>query len=82
VDPAVVNAFNDPRVPESEALRFSMETGALCGTPKRVAEQMAALRDVGVHHVLCQMSFGYLGHEKILASMQKFGDQVMPAFRD
>ena len=43
---------------------------------------MAALRDVGVHHVLCQMSFGYLGHEKILASMQRFGEHVMPAFRE
>jgi alkanesulfonate monooxygenase SsuD/methylene tetrahydromethanopterin reductase-like flavin-dependent oxidoreductase (luciferase family) len=82
VDPAVVNAFNDPRVSEGEALRFSMDTGALCGTPRRVGEQMAALRDVGVHHVLCQMSFGYLGHEKILASMQRFGAEVMPKFRD
>ena len=62
VDPAVLNPFNDPRASEDEAIRFSMDT-ALCGTPDRVAEQMAALRDVGVHHVLCQMSFGYLGHE-------------------
>jgi len=25
-----------------------------------VAEQLAAIGDAGVHHVLCQMSFGYL----------------------
>ena len=82
MDPAVVNPFNDPRVSEDEAIRFSLATGALCGTPARVTEQMAALRDAGVGHVLAQMSFGYLGHERILASMRRFGDTVMPAFRD
>ena len=81
VDPAVVNPFNDPQVSEGEAVRFSLATGALYGTPERVAEQVAALRDAGVHHVLAQMSFGYLGHERIVASMRRFGDLVMPAFR-
>ena len=80
VDPAVLNPFNDPRVSEDEAIRFSMDT-ALCGTGDRVAEQMAALRDVGVHHVLCQMSFGYLGHDEILASMQRFGEHIVRRFR-
>ena len=28
------------------------------------------------------MSFGYLGHERIVESMKRFGAQVMPAFRD
>ena len=32
-------------------------------------------------HVLCQMSFGYVGHERIVDSMKRFGEQVMPAFR-
>ena len=82
VDPAVVNPFNDPRVSEDEAIRFSLATGALCGTPDRVAEQLAALRDAGVHHLLAQMSFGYLGHERIVASMRSFGERVMPAFRE
>ena len=80
VDPAVVNPFNDPRVSEDEAVRFSLATGALVGTPARVAEQVAELRDAGVHHVLAQMSFGYLGHERIMASMRRFGLEVMPAF--
>ena len=82
VDPAVVNPFNDPRVSDDEAIRFSLATGALCGTPARVAEQLAALRDAGVHHLLAQMSFGYLGHERIVASMRSFGERVMPAFRE
>lgn len=78
VDPAVLNPYNDARVSEDDAIRFSMDT-AICGTPARVAEQMAALRDAGVHHVLCQMSFGYLGHDKVLASMRKFGERIVPA---
>ena len=43
---------------------------------------MAALREAGVHHVLAQMSFGYLGHARIMESMRRFGAEVMPAFRD
>jgi alkanesulfonate monooxygenase SsuD/methylene tetrahydromethanopterin reductase-like flavin-dependent oxidoreductase (luciferase family) len=57
-----------------------MSTGALCGTATRVAEQMAELQAAGVGHVLCQMSFGYLAHERIMASMRRFGEQVRPAF--
>jgi len=82
VDPAVLNPFNDPGVSDDEAVRYSLATGALCGTAARVAEQVAELRAAGVHHVLCQMSFGYLGHERIMASMRRFGDHVLPAFRD
>jgi alkanesulfonate monooxygenase SsuD/methylene tetrahydromethanopterin reductase-like flavin-dependent oxidoreductase (luciferase family) len=80
VDPALLNPFNDPAVGDEDAVRWSLETGALCGTAARVAEQVAALRDAGVRHVLCQMSFGYLGHDKILASMRRFGERVLPAF--
>ena len=45
-----------------------------------MAEQVAALRAAGVRHLLCQMSFGYLAHDKILASMRRFGEHVRPAF--
>jgi hypothetical protein len=46
-----------------------------------VAEQVAAMRGAGVRHVLCQMSFGYLAQPRILASMRRFGEHVLPAFR-
>ena len=81
VDPTYLNPFMDARVPDTEAVRHSLATGTLYGTAKRVAEQIDELRAVGVHHVLCQMSFGYLEHEKILASMRRFGEHVRPAFR-
>jgi alkanesulfonate monooxygenase SsuD/methylene tetrahydromethanopterin reductase-like flavin-dependent oxidoreductase (luciferase family) len=82
VDPAVLNAFNDPRVPEDEAVRQSLATGAVYGTARQVAEQVAELRDAGVRHLLCQLSFGYLGHDRITASMRRFGEHVRPAFAD
>jgi alkanesulfonate monooxygenase SsuD/methylene tetrahydromethanopterin reductase-like flavin-dependent oxidoreductase (luciferase family) len=81
IDPAFLNPFNDPAVPDGEAVRWSLDTGALCGTADRVAEQVAELRDAGVGHVLCQMSFGFLGHERIVASMRRFAEKVIPRFR-
>jgi alkanesulfonate monooxygenase SsuD/methylene tetrahydromethanopterin reductase-like flavin-dependent oxidoreductase (luciferase family) len=81
VDPAVLNPFNDPATSDADAVQWSLSTGALYGTAARVAEQVAQLRAAGVHHVLCQMSFGYLGHDRILASMRRFGAHVLPAFR-
>jgi alkanesulfonate monooxygenase SsuD/methylene tetrahydromethanopterin reductase-like flavin-dependent oxidoreductase (luciferase family) len=81
VDPSFVNPFNDPAVPDGEAVTWSMETGALCGTPARVAEQVAALRAAGVGHLLCQLSFGYMPQARMLESMRLFAERVMPAFR-
>jgi len=51
-------------------VRYALDSSALYGTPKRVAEHVAALRDAGAHHVLCQMSVGYLPHAKIMESMR------------
>ena len=35
----------------------------------------------GVGHLLCQLSFGYLPHAKITASMRRLASQVMPRLR-
>jgi hypothetical protein len=42
---------------------------------------MAEVRRAGVDHVLCQMSYGYLPHERIMASMTRFGEGVMARLR-
>jgi hypothetical protein len=47
-----------------------------------VAEQVAALRDVGLGHVMCQASWGGLSHEKAMASLRRFGERVVPRFRE
>jgi len=58
-----------------------LSTGSLYGSVARVREQVAELRDVGVQHLLCQTGFGAMSHEQNIASMRRFGEQVMPAFR-
>ena len=41
----------------------------------------AELHDAGVHHVLCQISYGYMPHQTIVESMRRFGEAVAPKFR-
>jgi alkanesulfonate monooxygenase SsuD/methylene tetrahydromethanopterin reductase-like flavin-dependent oxidoreductase (luciferase family) len=82
IEPAALNAWNDPSVSNEEAVAEALQNGALYGSPKRVREQVAELRDVGVRHLLCQTGFGAMSHEQNIASMRRFGEQVMPAFQD
>jgi alkanesulfonate monooxygenase SsuD/methylene tetrahydromethanopterin reductase-like flavin-dependent oxidoreductase (luciferase family) len=81
VDASRFNAWTDPKVSDEEGVRYALDLTALYGTAAQVAEQVAALRDAGVHHILCQMSVGYLAHSKILDSMRRFGEQVRPKFQ-
>jgi alkanesulfonate monooxygenase SsuD/methylene tetrahydromethanopterin reductase-like flavin-dependent oxidoreductase (luciferase family) len=81
-DPSVLNAWTDPRVPDSEAIPFALHTGSLYGSAKRVREQVEELRDAGIRHLLCQTGFGAMDHAQNVASMRRFGEQVMPAFRN
>lgn len=81
VDAAMLNPWSNPAVADEEAVRYVLETGSVYGSPSRVQEQIAALRDTGVRHVLCQMSFGDMAHDKVMASMRRFGEYVLPALR-
>ncbi len=81
IDPAMLNPWTDPAVPDEEAIRLVLATGSLYGTPARVREQVAELRDAGVRHLLCQTGFGDMNHERNLASMRRFGEEVIPAFQ-
>jgi len=81
IEPAALNAWNNPAVSNEEAVAEALMNGALYGSPSRVREQVAELADVGVRHLLCQTGFGAMSHEQNLASMRRFGEHVMPAFR-
>ena len=81
VDPVHLNAWNDPSVSNEVAVAENLKFGSLYGSPGRVREQVAELRDVGVRHLLCQTGFGAMSHERNIASMRRFGEQVMSAFR-
>src|SRR5262249_62112964 len=62
VEASRVNPWNDPRVSDEDGVRYALEQSSLYGTPASVTEQVAALRDAGVHHVLCQMTSGEMPH--------------------
>ena len=81
-DPALMNPWTDPVHSEEAGIAFALRSGTLIGSAEDVADQVAELRDAGVHHLLCQMSFGYLGHARIMRSMRLFAERVIPAFRD
>jgi alkanesulfonate monooxygenase SsuD/methylene tetrahydromethanopterin reductase-like flavin-dependent oxidoreductase (luciferase family) len=81
-DPALMNPWTDPAHSEEAGIAYALRSGTLIGSAEEVAEQVAELRDAGVHHLLCQMSFGYLEHARITHSMRRFAERVMPAFRD
>ena len=82
IDPVMLNAWTNPEVSDADALPFILSTGSLFGSPARVREQVAALRDAGVRHLLCQTGFGDMDQAQNLDSMRRFSEQVMPAFRD
>jgi alkanesulfonate monooxygenase SsuD/methylene tetrahydromethanopterin reductase-like flavin-dependent oxidoreductase (luciferase family) len=81
VDSSRVNPWNDPLVSDEDGVRYALDAATLYGTARRVADQVAEMRDAGAHHVLCQMSCGYLPHATIMESMRRFGEHVMPRFR-
>jgi alkanesulfonate monooxygenase SsuD/methylene tetrahydromethanopterin reductase-like flavin-dependent oxidoreductase (luciferase family) len=81
IDPVMFNPWTDPAVSDSEALPYVLATGSLFGSPARVRDQVAELRDAGVRHLLCQTGFGDMSHEQNLASMSRFGGHVIPAFK-
>ena len=76
----MMNPWADPVVGADEAVKSVLTTGSLYGSPARVRDQVAELCDAGVQHLLCQTGFGDMS-EQNLASMRRFGEQVMPAFR-
>ncbi len=81
VDDARVNPWNDPRVSDEAGARYSLEASSLYGTPARVAEQVAAIRDAGVQHVLCQLSTGFLPHDArhgVHARLRRAGGAALP----
>lgn len=81
IDQAFLNPWTDSKVSDETGVAFALANGAIYGTVEDVAGQIAEMRDAGIGHVLAQMSFGYLDHEKIMASMTRFGDGVIRRLR-
>ena len=79
--PETLNPWTDPKVKDDVAVPYVLETGSIYGSPKKVREQVAEIADAGVQHLLCQTGFGAMNHEQNIASMRRFGEDVMPVFQ-
>jgi alkanesulfonate monooxygenase SsuD/methylene tetrahydromethanopterin reductase-like flavin-dependent oxidoreductase (luciferase family) len=53
--------------------------GGLVGTPRTVLRELAALRALGIRHVIAWLNFGDLPFAKVRRSMEMLRDQVLPA---
>ena len=78
--PETLNAWTDPAVSHEEGAKMAMETGSLYGCTKKVKEQVAELKELGVCHLLCQTGFGAMDMQQNISSMRRFGEEVIPSF--
>jgi alkanesulfonate monooxygenase SsuD/methylene tetrahydromethanopterin reductase-like flavin-dependent oxidoreductase (luciferase family) len=53
--------------------------GGCVGTPRTVLRELAALRALGVRHVIAWLNFGDLPFAKVRRSMELLRDEVLPA---
>jgi alkanesulfonate monooxygenase SsuD/methylene tetrahydromethanopterin reductase-like flavin-dependent oxidoreductase (luciferase family) len=68
-----------PRPPGQAPTAAEMvEHAFLVGSPERVIDQIAALREVGVRNLLLNVNVGQIAHDKVERSMRLFGDKVLP----
>jgi alkanesulfonate monooxygenase SsuD/methylene tetrahydromethanopterin reductase-like flavin-dependent oxidoreductase (luciferase family) len=51
------------------------------GSPATVRNVIGQYREAGADQIVCWFQFGGLAHEKILASLELFAREVIPAFR-
>ena len=58
----------------------SLEHAFIMGTPSQVAEQVAAMRDIGVRNLMLKLNVGEMDTHQVQKSMRLFGEQVMPHF--
>ena len=56
--------------------------GTICvGSPETCIRNIKKYEATGIDQVLCLMQFGRIDHDKIMRSIQLFGEQVIPALR-
>jgi alkanesulfonate monooxygenase SsuD/methylene tetrahydromethanopterin reductase-like flavin-dependent oxidoreductase (luciferase family) len=74
------NPGGEPPPPPGQAptAAESVQHAFLAGSPQRVAEQIAELREAGVRNLLLNVNVGQISPEKVERSMRLLGDKVLP----
>jgi alkanesulfonate monooxygenase SsuD/methylene tetrahydromethanopterin reductase-like flavin-dependent oxidoreductase (luciferase family) len=52
------------------------------GDPQRLREQLRAFEEVGIDQVICLSQAGNIPHEMLCESIELFGKEVLPEFKD
>jgi alkanesulfonate monooxygenase SsuD/methylene tetrahydromethanopterin reductase-like flavin-dependent oxidoreductase (luciferase family) len=73
--------YVEPEPIDNEPSREDIYENLLMGTPDQVLEKLQAYEDAGVDEVLLMFDFG-APHEEVMESMQLWGDEVMPRWRE
>jgi alkanesulfonate monooxygenase SsuD/methylene tetrahydromethanopterin reductase-like flavin-dependent oxidoreductase (luciferase family) len=70
-------------VPASDlpSARASVDHGFICGSPRRVAEAIAEIDDLGVGGVIAPFRLGPMTHQAATNSLRLFMNEVAPRFR-
>ncbi len=58
-----------------------VESAFLAGTPERVIDEIAELKDAGARNLLLNMNVGQIPQNQVEKSMQIFGEKVLPVFQ-
>ena len=75
--PWITQLLNKEIGPEA----FDQADMVIGGSPDDVIRQLERHEEIGLDHVLCQMQVGYISHEKIMRSLELFGEYVIPHFK-
>ncbi len=57
-----------------------LEHAFIIGNPSQVADEVAAMRDVGVRNLMLKLNVGEMDTHNVQKSMRLFGEKVMPKF--
>jgi alkanesulfonate monooxygenase SsuD/methylene tetrahydromethanopterin reductase-like flavin-dependent oxidoreductase (luciferase family) len=59
-----------------------VEQAFLAGTPRRVAELVDELKDIGARNVMLNANVGQIEPQHVERTLRLFGEQVIPKFKD
>ena len=61
----------------------AFESGVFCiGSPERVRKTVQAYADAGVDQLIIMVQVARMPHEKVMQTIQLFGEEIIPAFKE
>ena len=80
--PAHTDIWNEYKTDPKEFANPEGRTQDCVGSPDRVRQQLREFEAVGIDHVICLSQAGKIPHEMLCESIELFGKEVLPEFKD